>query len=94
MAIEILLFVIAMGAHFVIYKRSRHSERGKRLVVALMIIAASIPVMVLGVLVGLSGDKQTQMLAYLLLYAPLYMTLFSFIVYRRRTVSDVKLNET
>ncbi|MFN3239630.1 MAG: hypothetical protein ACE37D_21615 [Pseudomonadales bacterium] len=82
MAIEFLAFLLAIFAHAVIFMLSKHEQRRKRLVIAIALVLCGYPVMVLGILVGLGGNRDLIPLAQFLLFGPVFMSAVSFLVYR------------
>lgn len=81
MGIESFVTIIAIFAHIFIFYRSQHSMRRKRLVVSISVLILGYPLMVIGILIGLSGQKDLIPLAKIFLQAPLILSFGSFLVY-------------
>ena len=81
MGIQSFLAILVIGVHVLIFSKSRHNLRRKRLLIAILVIIMGYPIMVLGILVGLTGQKDLIPLAKVLLQAPLIVSFASFLVY-------------
>lgn len=81
MDIEILIPVAAIIVHLILHSRSKHKKKMRNLVIALSIIAISVVLFVLGLLTGLGGSSDMKNVALTLIYAPVYLSVLSFLVY-------------
>ncbi len=79
--IELLVVLAVVLVHGLLYARGKRPGRGRRLVLALALIALAVPGVILGILFGLSGERSTRWLAYTLIAAPLWLSALSFLVY-------------
>jgi hypothetical protein len=77
----VMLPPIVVVLHFIAALLLRKIQPGKRLLMALLLIALAYPLQFLGVIVGLGADPGLNWLARLCLFAPPLMAILSFIVY-------------
>lgn len=81
MNLELLGIFLAVVIHAAIFNQSQRPDRKKKLTIALCTIGLSILMFFIGLFLGLGGNYDFKDVAYFLMYAPIYMSLLSFIVY-------------
>ena len=83
MSATIPFFILIGLVHMGIFLTSLHADRLKRLMMALLITAFSIPMVLLGIRLGLQADSPTVMVI-LLNNSPYVISLLAFLAYVRR----------
>lgn len=81
MAIDFFIFLLVALAHIGVFILSKRAKRVKQLVVALLIGFSAYPLIVLGIMIGLSGNTDFKWLAELLINAPYVILPISFLPY-------------
>lgn len=82
MILVLPLLLAACVLHLVLFAYSGHPRRGRRLGYGLLMIVGSVPLAILGVMVGLGGGSDWKWVAYALLSAPGWLGLLSLLVWR------------
>lgn len=81
MSLLIVLPALAVAVHILLAIIFWRSEPGRRLLIALLLIAASYPLQMFGVVAGLSEEAWMAGLIRLCLFAPAIFSVLSFLVY-------------
>lgn len=81
MSLLIVLPALAVAIHILLAIIFWRSRPGRRLLIALLLIAVSYPVQMFGVVAGLSGETLVAGLVRLCLFAPALFSVLSFLVY-------------
>lgn len=81
MTLLVVLPPLVVGLHLLLAMIFRRSQPGRRLLLALLLIALAYPLQMLGVVVGLGSEGQFAGLIRLCLFAPPLASVLSFLVY-------------